>query len=194
MNKILFVLAMICGLCISSSVMAQTDKDVSKKIIKGDAITCSCCTRGGAETTSPIILALDLDKDGKISAIELKNATQSLSALDANSDGVISREEMHATSKFTNIKARNATDKSSSQLGVTKRFYVRQMFKNYDKNGNKKLEMEEMPDSMLAALDFIDVNGDHVLTPSELYNVNDSVRNKAPVGQPADETRVRRNR
>ena len=93
MNKTFFAIALVCGL-LSTSVFAQSD--LSKMIVKGDKdLSCACCTSGGAETTSPIILALDLDKDGQISAAELKNATQSLSALDSDSDGKISRKEMH---------------------------------------------------------------------------------------------------
>ena len=43
---------------------------------------------------SPIITAIDANKDGEISAAELKNAAKALAALDKNKDGKISREEM----------------------------------------------------------------------------------------------------
>jgi len=46
--------------------------------------------RGGR---SPLVEALDADRDGTISAEELKNATATLSALDKNHDGALSEEE-----------------------------------------------------------------------------------------------------
>ena len=42
----------------------------------------------------PIIAALDANKDGEISAEEIKNATAALSKLDSDKDGKLSREEI----------------------------------------------------------------------------------------------------
>ena len=42
----------------------------------------------------PIIIILDIDKDGEISADEIKVAAKSLKKLDKNNDGKISMEEM----------------------------------------------------------------------------------------------------
>ena len=41
----------------------------------------------------PFIAALDVDKDGTISAAELANATEELRTLDKDNDGILSREE-----------------------------------------------------------------------------------------------------
>jgi len=43
---------------------------------------------------NPMMVALDANKDGEISAAELKNATAALSKLDKNKDGKLTREEM----------------------------------------------------------------------------------------------------
>ena len=48
----------------------------------------------GGFPINPLIEALDLDKDGKISAEELKQASESLKKLDKNRDGELTREEM----------------------------------------------------------------------------------------------------
>jgi Ca2+-binding EF-hand superfamily protein len=173
MTKYLAVIGLVC---FSTIAVAQTDSELSKKIVKGDNAGCGCCTSSEAQTTSPIILALDLDKDGQISAAELKNATQSLSALDSNSDGVISREEMHATDKFAQVNKGEAKNKSARQLGMTKRGFVRRMLQMYDKNNNRKLEIEELPDTMLAVLETIDRNNDQVLTELELLDMNNQIR------------------
>jgi Ca2+-binding EF-hand superfamily protein len=42
----------------------------------------------------PVVEALDIDQDGKLSAEELKNATESLLQLDANGDGELTGDEM----------------------------------------------------------------------------------------------------
>lgn len=48
----------------------------------------------GGFPINPLIEALDLDKDGKISGEELKKASESLKKLDKNKDGELTREEM----------------------------------------------------------------------------------------------------
>ena len=42
----------------------------------------------------PIIAALDANKDGEISAAEIKNAAAALKKLDRDNDGKLTREEM----------------------------------------------------------------------------------------------------
>ncbi len=51
--------------------------------------------RGGFRPpTNPIVEAIDKDKNGSLSAEEIKNAVAALKTLDKNGDGEISREEM----------------------------------------------------------------------------------------------------
>ena len=47
----------------------------------------------GGRPMSPIIAALDADKDGEISAAEIANAAVALKALDKNGDGKLTGEE-----------------------------------------------------------------------------------------------------
>ena len=42
----------------------------------------------------PVMLALDANNDGTLSAAEIANAPASLKALDANHDGGLSRDEL----------------------------------------------------------------------------------------------------
>jgi Ca2+-binding EF-hand superfamily protein len=49
----------------------------------------------GVHRPPPLIVALDADKDGTLSADELKNAPESLLKLDKNKDGELSPEEIH---------------------------------------------------------------------------------------------------
>lgn len=125
--------------------------------------TCSsgCCS----VENSPVILALDLDKDGVISALEIKNAVSSLTALDSDGDGKLSSGEIHAKSNFSQV---NAPVTSKLQLGVTTDYYIERMMFQFDENNNNQLERSEMPESMISVLDRIDTNQDDVMTEEEL--------------------------
>ncbi len=50
--------------------------------------------RSGFRPPNPVMEAIDKNKDGALSADELKNAAKALAALDKNKDGKIDREEM----------------------------------------------------------------------------------------------------
>jgi hypothetical protein len=52
---------------------------------------------GGPRGRSPIMEALDADRDGVISAEEIKNATAALVSLDKNKDGKLSEDEFRPT-------------------------------------------------------------------------------------------------
>ena len=49
--------------------------------------------RPGGRPQSPIVAALDANKDGEIDATELANATAALKTLDKNADGKLSGDE-----------------------------------------------------------------------------------------------------
>jgi len=50
--------------------------------------------KGKGKGLGPIVAALDIDKDGTLSADEIEDAPQALLALDKNDDGVISPKEL----------------------------------------------------------------------------------------------------
>ncbi|HBU59043.1 MAG TPA: hypothetical protein DEB48_04280 [Verrucomicrobiales bacterium] len=50
--------------------------------------------RGGFRPPNPLMEAIDKNKDGTLSAEEMKNASKALAALDKNKDGKIDQEEM----------------------------------------------------------------------------------------------------
>ncbi|HUT94856.1 MAG TPA: hypothetical protein VMY37_35690, partial [Thermoguttaceae bacterium] len=43
---------------------------------------------------NPVILAIDADGDGELSAREIANVAAALKTLDANGDGILSRDEL----------------------------------------------------------------------------------------------------
>ena len=178
-----YTFALAIAASFSVTTVAQTvdtktaDKAVNKAAAKSAIAACGCCTQGGASNTSPVILALDLDKDGQISALEIRNSVQSLSALDADGNGHLTREEMHAKSEFSNVNSSVASNnRSKLQLGMTPEKYVETMLYKYDKDASGEIEKSEMPARLLSFLKHIDSNGDEVLTKAELLNINNQLK------------------
>ena len=111
--------------------------------------------RGG----SPVIAALDADKDGEISAPEIANAKAALLTLDKNNDGALTAEELHP--------ARPARpDGAPAPAGADKR-PVSPVMAALDKNGDGSLDATEIAGAS-AALATLDKNGDGKLTVDEL--------------------------
>lgn len=148
----------------------QTAESTATKQAPG-SIGCGCCVTGGAAQTSPVILALDIDKDGVISASEIRNASQSLSALDANGDGNVDRREMHSLFGQPKISATRKTagkpGQSAYQAGFTSDLFAQKMLQR-DANGNGQLELSEMNHPTQLMLAYMDTNGDEILTYEEL--------------------------
>ena len=175
------IIAVAAACVFSTRVPAQTQdaKPVGKSPTTKSApsmpslVACGCCKQGGASQTSPVILALDIDKDGVISPAEIRNAQQSLSALDLNGDGKLSRVEMHAQ---TEIPETNVPVVSKNQIGVTKDFYVQKMLQKYDRNLNGQIDRNELSGRMLSMVDMIDSDGDRILTYDELLNLDNQIR------------------
>ena len=148
-------------------------------------ISCSCCTQGGASATAPIILALDIDKDGVVSASEIKNATQSLLALDKNRDGRLDRTEMHTNSGFskvnasTKVKTLTKTKKSvrTSKLltGGTANYFAQKMLEA-DTNSDNILSGNEIKSNLQRIMHIVDLNEDGQLTLNELKKLQRSIR------------------
>ncbi len=57
---------------------------------------------GAGRPGDPVMLALDADGDGTLSAAEIANAPRSLAALDANKDGKLTRDELRPLPPATN--------------------------------------------------------------------------------------------
>lgn len=61
--------------------------------------TAGCClfsqwTQGQQVSFDPVVAAIDTDSDGSLSELERRRAAESIRKLDANGDGVVSREEV----------------------------------------------------------------------------------------------------
>ncbi len=95
---------------------------------------------------SPIMTALDTDKDGELSTSEINAATASLKTLDKNKDGKIDREEQ----------------RPDPADGIVSFMMTR------DENKDKKLSKEEAGERMAERFANIDANKDNQLDEAEL--------------------------
>ena len=120
----------------------------------------------------PIMVALDTDQDGILSASEIENASKALLKLDKDGDGVISAEELRPDpSKMPGMMA-GAFGGQGGPDGQMGPEMMLKMFASRDKNGDGKLSGDEIPERMRERLAKIDKNGDGAIQKSELEAAN----------------------
>ena len=99
----------------------------------------------------PLLRALDTDQNGVISAAEIAAAPESLRLLDHNQDGKLSAEECVENGEH---------GPSANDMVVT--------LMAFDKNGDGKLQRDELPERMRGLFDRGDLDKDGVLTLVEV--------------------------
>ena len=101
-----------------------------------------------------LLAALDADRDGTISAAEIANSPAALRALDKDHDGSLS---------FMECGLGRASEELTKQLDDTVKSLM-----VFDKNGDGKLQKEEVPERMQGVFERGDADHDGVLTLSEI--------------------------
>lgn len=114
-----------------------------------------------------VLLALDTDHDGKLSAAETQAAPGSLAALDRNQDGRLTEDEYLAPPEANGVSADELV----------------QQFMAFDKNGDGVLEVSEVPARMQNVFKRGDTNHDGKLTPEEIRVM--AIRQGMPAGNPS---------
>ena len=156
MHKFILMFAILATLSMSSHVQAQRGGEGGPR---GGQ-------RGGAEggqrgqrPASPMMAALDADKDGKLSAEEIANAATALKTLDKNKDGVLDSNELAPT--------RGAA--GGNQGGRTSQMVERIMARDTD--GDGKVSKEEAGEQMGRFFGRMDADSDGFVTKAEIENM-----------------------
>jgi Ca2+-binding EF-hand superfamily protein len=107
----------------------------------------------------PFIVALDTNKDGKIDAAELANASQALLTLDKNKDGQLTPDELHPTPP-------EGAPERPERTNADRPEFVPPLLAALDTDKDGTLSASEIANAT-AALKTLDKNGDGVLTRDE---------------------------
>jgi Ca2+-binding protein (EF-Hand superfamily) len=134
----------------------------------------------------PLIVALDADNDGELSASEIEAASKALLKLDKNSDGKLTREELFPGPPDGPPRDRpgegrpgdrpgqpqpDARRPGEGRPGLAGRFNAEEYLarlKEADKNGDGQISKDEAPPMLKERFDRIDANGDGQLDQTEL--------------------------
>ena len=121
--------------------------------------------RGG----HPIVRAVDTDKDGELSAVELANAPASIRTLDTNGDGIVAGDEFRPArpAGAPEHPARTRPDGATNPDSVTRTHPVAPVMLALDANGDHALSVAEIANAT-ASLTALDANKDGKLTRDEL--------------------------
>ena len=102
----------------------------------------------------PLMMALDKNRDGELSAEEIRNASEALRRLDKNQDGMLSRDELRPPGPPPGQRGPAPADFATSIM-------------RFDKNGDGKVTREELPERLHRALSQGDRNQDGALDREE---------------------------
>ena len=122
---------------------------------------------GAMAQRMPLLLALDADKDGSISASEIENASKALATLDKDGDGALSPEELRPD--FAAM-ARDGVPREGQPgaKGAPSKEMMARMFEQRDVNKDGKLSGDEIPERMQQNVSRMDENGDGAIDKSEM--------------------------
>lgn len=109
----------------------------------------------------PLMMALDANSDGVISTEEINNASVALRKLDKNSDGKLTEDELRP--EFPG----GPGGRGEGFGGPNPDEMVKQLLE-FDKNGDGQLSKSEVPERMSGLFERGDTNKDGVLSKDEL--------------------------
>jgi Ca2+-binding EF-hand superfamily protein len=124
----------------------------------------------------PMMLALDLDQNGEISADEIARASASLATLDKNKDGKLAGEELLP------VVEPGAGGQGAPVGPATHEIVDRLM--EFDANKDGKLTRTEAPARLKGIFERADGNKDGILTRDELTKYAESTAPKPPAPAP----------
>lgn len=110
----------------------------------------------------PLMMTLDADGDGIITAEEINNSPAALRKLDKNGDGKLTEDELRP-----NFPDGPGGRREEGSGGPNPDEMVKQLLE-FDKNGDGQLGKDEVPERMLGLFERGDTNKDGVLSKDEL--------------------------
>ncbi len=125
-------------------------------------------------SSHPLMLALDPDRDGEISAEEIQNAKITLKSLDKNKDGKVSESEMGRTEQQSQAIRPPMAGRLNGPTAALARL------RSLDSNGDGKVTRDEIPIRMQRILDRADSNGDDVLNMQEIEKFGETLGRGRP--------------
>ncbi len=131
----------------------------------------------------PVMMALDANGDGVLSAEEINNATLALKKLDKNSDGQLSEDELRPN--FPPGGPGGPGGRGGGPSGPSPDEIVKQLLE-FDKNGDGQLAKSELPERMHGLFARGDANKDEVLSKDELRKLAEAQSATAPRDQHDD--------
>ena len=132
--------------------------------------------RGAAQRSqgSPLLLVLDADRDGIISADEIRNSINTLKQLDVNKDGRLEPTEYRpGSARLPNGTGRNGPSQRNPQQMANQQVpdAVQQSIDRlleYDENEDGQLVLEELPSRLRSIFTRADRDNNGILTRREL--------------------------
>ena len=122
---------------------------------------------GAMAQRMPLMMALDTDKDGSISASELENASKALAKLDKDGDGALSAEELRPD--FAAMAREGGFPPGQPGAGGPMgKEMMAKMFEQRDADKDGKLSGDEIPERMRENVSRVDENGDGAIDKSEM--------------------------
>ena len=119
----------------------------------------------GFRIPNPLLIALDTDKDGTLSAEEIENAAAALKTLDKNKDGRLDQSETRPNFEGMG-RGGFGGDTGGSGAAAATQMIERLMAMDANKDG--KLSKEELPERMQSMMARGDKNEDGVLDKEEI--------------------------
>jgi Ca2+-binding EF-hand superfamily protein len=125
---------------------------------------------GGERFAMPVQTALDANSDGVISTDEMAQASAALRKLDKNGDGKLTEDEVRPN--FDRERREGSGNNSNEEL-------INSLMA-FDENKDSKLSKKEVPERMQGIFARADANHDDVLTREELTAAAQNTTNNAP--------------
>lgn len=163
----IFLAALLCAACLPAQEGRgdRRDRERGDRRDQGER-----GERGGAPMRfmNPVVVALDTDGDGTISAAEMANAAASLKKLDKNGDGQLTPDELRP-----NFEGRGLGREGGGPGRPNPEEMVSRLME-FDRDGDGKLSKSEVPERMQGMFERGDADKDGFLTRDELRKLAES--------------------